>query len=75
MKPINFARQLAAPQALTTTSALMCTVMPEYVSLMFDKSVVRRIVPLLESLGDRIARLTRRHVDYLATKDEPKSGL
>jgi hypothetical protein len=63
------------PQALTTVVALICTVMPEYVDRMFEEYAAQRVLPLLENLSDRTAKLTKAHEDYLTAKGEPKGFL
>jgi hypothetical protein len=63
------------PQALTTVSAVICSVMPEYVNRMFEENVAQRVLPLFESLSDRTSRLTEAHEGYLAAKGEPKGTL
>lgn len=63
------------PQALTTVSAIICSIMPTYVNRMFDDDTKQHILPLLEGLGERTAKLTEAHEAYLAKKGEPKTSL
>lgn len=63
------------PQALTTISAVISSILPEYINRMFDEDTKKRILPLLESLGERTKKLTEAHEEYLAKKGEPKTSL
>lgn len=58
------------PQALTTVSAVICAVIPEYVDSMFEEYAAQRILPLLEDLSERTTKLTDAHENYLAAKDK-----
>lgn len=63
------------PQVLTTVVTLICTVMPEYVNRMLEGYAAQRVLPLLEDLSNRTAKLTKAHEDYLTARGEPKSFL
>ena len=62
------------PQILTTVSTVICAVMPEYVNRMLEEYAIQRVLPLLEDLGKRTARLTEAHEEYLAAKGDPKTS-
>jgi hypothetical protein len=63
------------PQTLTSAVALICGVLPEYVDYMFDEPAKQHILPLLDDLGKRVARLTDAHEGYLKNRGEPKRAL
>lgn len=59
------------PQILTAVSTVICAVMPEYVDRMFEEYAAQHLLPLLADLGERTAKLTDAHENYLAAKDKP----